>query len=102
MGEAPYTLEVTSPGVTRPLTERRHFRRNVGRLICIVGAGETVTGRLLRVTDDALTLHVAGTKKAPPHDVELALGDVGRGEVQIEFNRKDAAGDEPDDSDEEH
>ena len=53
MGEAPYTLEVTSPGVTRPLTERRHFRRNVGRLICIVGAGETVTGRLLRVTDDA-------------------------------------------------
>ncbi|WP_040751735.1 ribosome maturation factor RimP [Phycicoccus elongatus] len=102
MGEAPYTLEVTSPGVTRPLTERRHFRRNVGRLICIVGAGEIVTGRLLRVTDDALTLHVAGTKKAPPHDVELALGDVGRGEVQIEFNRKDAAGDEPDDSDEEH
>ena len=102
MGEAPYTLEVTSPGVTRPLTERRHFRRNVGRLICIVGAGETVTGRLLRVTDDALTLHVAGTKKSPPHDVELALGDVGRGEVQIEFNRKDAAGDEPDDSDEEH
>ena len=45
---------------------------------------------------------MAGTKKAPPHDVELALGDVGRGEVQIEFNRKDAAGDEPDDSDEEH
>jgi len=33
MGEAPYTLEVTSPGVERPLTEPRHWRRAAGRLV---------------------------------------------------------------------
>ena len=33
LGEQPYTLEVSSPGVGRPLTEPRHFRRNVGRLV---------------------------------------------------------------------
>src|SRR3954465_3991900 len=32
-GEAPYTLEVTSPGVDRPLTEPRHWRRAAGRLV---------------------------------------------------------------------
>ena len=33
MGRTPYVLEVTSPGVDRPLTEHRHWRRNVGRLV---------------------------------------------------------------------
>src|SRR5260370_17622021 len=33
MGETPYPLEVSSPGVDRPLTEPRHWRRAAGRLI---------------------------------------------------------------------
>ena len=33
MGDQPYTLEVSSPGVDRPLTERRHWRRAIGRLV---------------------------------------------------------------------
>ena len=33
MGDFPYTLEVSSPGVDRPLTDRRHWRRAVGRLV---------------------------------------------------------------------
>src|SRR6266536_3927838 len=35
MGEAPYTLEVSSPGVDRPLTQPRHWRRAVGRLVIV-------------------------------------------------------------------
>ena len=35
MGRSPYVLEVTSPGVDRPLTEPRHWRRNVGRLVTV-------------------------------------------------------------------
>src|SRR5215831_16327025 len=35
MGEVPYTLEVSSPGVDRPLTERRHWRRAEGRLVSV-------------------------------------------------------------------
>jgi ribosome maturation factor RimP len=33
MGEASYTLEVSSPGVDRPLTEPKHWRRAVGRMV---------------------------------------------------------------------
>ncbi len=46
MGEQPYTLEVSSPGVGRPLTEPRHFRRNVGRLVTVDHDGGEVTGRV--------------------------------------------------------
>ena len=35
LGRAPYVLEVTSPGVDRPLTEPRHWRRNTGRLVTV-------------------------------------------------------------------
>src|SRR5215469_10062230 len=35
MGEVPYTLEVSSPGVDRPLTEPRHWRRAQGRLVSV-------------------------------------------------------------------
>lgn len=39
MGEAPYTLEVSSPGVDRPLTQPRHWRRAVGRLVRVPASG---------------------------------------------------------------
>ena len=48
MGEQPYTLEVTSRGVDRPLTLPRHWRRNAGRLVKVTLAnGSAVTGRVL-------------------------------------------------------
>ena len=47
MGDAPYVLEVTSPGVDRPLTSPRHWRRNVGRLVEVpLSDGSTVRGRV--------------------------------------------------------
>src|SRR5687767_13711543 len=49
MGRTPYVLEVTSPGVDRPLTELRHWRRNIGRLVTVPvrpsGPVDTLTGR---------------------------------------------------------
>jgi ribosome maturation factor RimP len=97
MGEAPYTLEVSSPGVSRPLVERRHFARNVGRLVTFVGDGEPVTGRIQRVDDDGVTLEVPAVKKQPARTLTLPLGDIRRGEVQIEFNRPGDADDEDSD-----
>ena len=48
MGRTPYVLEVTSPGVDRPLTEPRHWRRNIGRLVTVAvgpaGRTDEVTG----------------------------------------------------------
>ncbi|CAA9415195.1 ribosome maturation factor RimP [uncultured Nocardioides sp.] len=83
MGEMPYTLEVTSRGVDRPLTLPRHWRRNADRLVAVtlVDGGE-VTGRILSSDDTSATLDVDGTHR------DVAYAEVSRALVQIEFNRR--------------
>ena len=82
MGEQPYVLEVTSPGVDRPLTLPRHWRRNVGRLVTVTTTdGHTVSGRLSGC--DELGATVAGEDGTQ----RLAYGAVDRAQVEIEFNR---------------
>jgi ribosome maturation factor RimP len=76
-----YVLEVSSPGVDRPLTEPRHWRRNVGRLVAAsLRDGSTAEGRITAVDDAGVVL-----------DEQRALpwADLARGAVQVEFNRKD-------------
>jgi ribosome maturation factor RimP len=88
MGETPFTLEVTSPGVDRPLTQPRHFAKNVDRLLKIIKLdGSDVTGRILSNTDNDVTLTVAVKKETVEQTVSLA--DIKRAVVEIEFNRKD-------------
>src|SRR6202041_3766396 len=59
LGEVPYTLEVSSPGVDRPLTEPRHWRRARGRLVRVKVAGEgSVEGRVLAADADGVTLDI--------------------------------------------
>jgi ribosome maturation factor RimP len=93
MGEAPYTLEVTSPGVDRPLTEPRHWRRAAGRLIraplttrsqsVTDGRGRpgTVEGRVLAASDHAVVLEVAGEQR------EYGFAELGPGKTLLEFGR---------------
>lgn len=88
MGETPFTLEVTSPGIDRPLTLPRHFAKNLTRLLKVVKTdGEVVTGRIASNTDADVTLTV--TEKKTTKDVVVALADIKRATVEIEFNRKD-------------
>jgi ribosome maturation factor RimP len=88
MGETPFTLEVTSPGIDRPLTLPRHFAKNVSRLLKVVKSdGEVVTGRIASSTDSEVTLTVAEKKTST--DVVVAIADIKRATVEIEFNRKD-------------
>jgi ribosome maturation factor RimP len=88
MGETPFTLEVTSPGIDRPLTLPRHFAKNADRLLKVTKAdGEVVTGRILSNTEDDVTLTV--TEKKDVKEVSIALADIKRAQVEIEFNRKD-------------
>ena len=87
MGEAPYTLEVTSRGVDRPLTLPRHWRRNHDRLVKVTTTeGETLTGRIGESDDDRVTLDVSGTPRT------LGYAEVAKALVQVEFNRKPARG----------
>ncbi len=88
MGETPFTLEVTSPGVDRPLTQPRHFAKNVDRLLMIIKLdGSEVTGRILSNTDHDVTLTVAVKKETT--DQTISLSEIKRAVVEIEFNRKD-------------
>ena len=88
MGETPFTLEVTSPGVDRPLTQPRHFAKNVDRLLKIIKLdGSQVTGRILSNTDNDVTLTVLIKKESTEQTV--LLSEIKRAVVEIEFNRKD-------------
>lgn len=88
MGSQPYTLEVTTPGTDRPLTEPIHFRRNVGRLVAVTDAdGSTTTGRVLATTADGLELEIPPTKKQPARTERRAYADITSALVQVEFNR---------------
>ena len=100
-GSAPYVLEVTSPGVDRPLTEPRHWRRNTGRLVAVgvgpAGAAEQVTARVLEVDGDGVTLAVEakgkpGAKKRPPTHRQVPWPELGAGRVQVEFGRPEPGG----------
>ena len=97
MGEVPYTLEVSSPGVDRPLTEPRHWRRARGRLVSVAltattdgvsshrtaaaRPAPTVQGRVLVADDTGVTLDVDGDR------AEFDYADLGPGRVQVEFGR---------------
>jgi ribosome maturation factor RimP len=101
MGDAPYTLEVTSPGVDRPLTQHRHWRRAVGRLVVVpvidsdhnskgdADAGPVeYLGRVIDVGEDRVTLEIDGAARA------FSLGELGPGRVQVEFGRLDELDDD--------
>ena len=88
LGETPFTLEVTSPGIDRPLTLPRHFAKNVTRLLKVTqNDGVVVTGRITSYTESDVTLSVVEKKETK--EVIVALADIKRAVVEIEFNRKD-------------
>jgi ribosome maturation factor RimP len=112
MRDAPYTLEVSSPGVDRPLTEPKHWRRAAGRLVSVPltasskapggpaapGGRATegkaaprrpasVEGRVIAATSDTVTLEVDGASRAFGYD------ELGPGQIQVEFARAAAGQD---------
>lgn len=78
-----YVLEVSSPGVDRPLTEPRHWRRATGRLVQADVAGAQVTGRVVAADDAGVTLDVDGVSRTVRWD------ELGRGRVQVEFSHQE-------------
>ena len=86
MGEQPYTLEVTSRGVDRPLTLPRHWRRNTDRLVKVtMTSGEVLTGRIMDCDESVAHLDVSGRRR------EVDYAEVKKAMVQIEFNRRPGA-----------
>ncbi|MFC9871498.1 ribosome maturation factor RimP [Nocardia salmonicida] len=102
-GDSAYLLEVTTPGVERPLTTDRHWRRAQGRKVRVKLADgvERIEGkarfdaRVGQLTDDAATgsatiaLVIGG--KTKPHRVHVPVADIAEAVVQVEFNAPGAA-----------
>ncbi|KSU72754.1 ribosome maturation factor RimP [Pseudarthrobacter enclensis] len=97
----PYDLEVSSPGVGRPLTEPRHWHRAKGRMAKVnVIQGENITGRIQSVDDAGVTLvpEIAvkkGMKPKQGEPVKLPFDRIRNGKVEIEFSHLSEDGLEP-------
>ncbi|MFC4374736.1 ribosome maturation factor RimP [Nocardia halotolerans] len=97
-GESPYLLEVTTPGVDRPLSTDRHWRRAQGRKVklALADGAEAVEGkkrfeaRVGQLADDATIALVLGGRNKP-HRVHVPLADIASAVVQVEFNAPGAA-----------
>lgn len=82
-GDAPYTLELTSRGVSRPLTDPKHWRRNRGRLVLVQRTDDTeVTGRIGGSDETTVTLELDGS------ELRLEFDTIAKAVVQVEFARK--------------
>lgn len=85
MGAGPYTLEVTSPGVDRPLTEPRHWRRAAGRLVRVpLREGGELSGRVVSADGTGVSFDADGRRRTYGYE------ELGRGKVQVEFRRGDS------------
>ena len=84
MGDMPFTLEVTTPGVDRPLTELRHWRKNVGRLVKITPVtGEKYVARIIAINPRDVVLESQGK------EINVPFADITRAQIEVEFNRKE-------------
>jgi len=86
MGEQPYVLEVSSPGVGRPLTLPRHWRRNRDRKVSVTTSdGTTMTGRIAASDDSGVTLVERSTDGRGLDDRTLAYAEITDAHVEVEF-----------------
>lgn len=82
-----YVLEVTSPGVDRPLTQQKHFRRAHGRKVELtLTDGSQLTARLGETTGDAVSVVVPGKRRGDYSIRELPLNEIDKAVVQVEFS----------------
>lgn len=83
-----FSLEVSSPGVDEPLTQKRQYLKNKGRTVLVTLAdGAEKTGVLKEVGDEVITLEMKGTKQKPVvTTAEIPFTDIKKTVVQINFN----------------
>ena len=76
LGETPFTLEVTSPGLDRPLTKVRHWQKNINRLVKVVLLdGSEIKGRIIDVSEVS----------ARVDEKNINYSDIKRATLEIEF-----------------
>jgi ribosome maturation factor RimP len=82
-----YVLEVSSPGVDRPLTNEKHFRRARGRKVEVALAdGTQVTGRVGEMADNTLMMVVRDDRVRDWTLRPVPIGEIVKAVVQVEFS----------------
>lgn len=84
LGDRAYTLELSSRGVSKPLTAPKHYRRNRGRLVKLWIEDRETTGRIVDADDDGVALDEKGEVTKYPFD------QVRKAVIQVELNRKES------------
>lgn len=78
LGETPFTLEVTSPGLDRPLTKPRHWRKNIDRLVKVVLLdGKEIKGRIKAASENTAIVD----------ESEINFADIKRANLEVEFKQ---------------
>lgn len=78
LGNTPFTLEVTSPGIDRPLTLNRHWKKNIGKLVHVtLQDGKSIESRILSVTSDLVILDSG----------EVKISEIKKANLVIEFKK---------------
>ena len=78
LGDSPFTLEVTSPGIDRPLTLPRHWKKNIGKLVNIeLNDGSKVEGRIAGIDGEKISLE----------DSVIDIKNIKKAHLQIEFKK---------------
>lgn len=85
--ETTYVLEVTSPGVDRPLTAEKHYRRARGRKVELtLTDGSQLTGRLGQTGEGTVSVVVPERRRGEYTVRQLSISDIAKAVVQIEFS----------------
>lgn len=78
LGSTPFTLEVSSPGVDRPLTKPRHWRKNIDRRVKIIlQDGKEIKGRIKSASEIFAKID----------EIEVSYADIKRANLEIEFKQ---------------
>jgi ribosome maturation factor RimP len=81
LGDQPFTLEVTTPGIERPLTLPRHWVKNIGRMVeILLQDDKRIVGRINAIENDKVKID----------QVLIHFNEIKSAKIQIEFNRKEA------------
>lgn len=82
-----YTIEVSSPGVERPLKFLRQYPRNIGRTLEIkLKSGDTISGVLKQLESNVLTIESKGKKKKEVLKKEIDFDAIESSKVLITFS----------------
>ena len=82
MGNMIYTLDVGSPGIDRPLTKLRHWKKNLDRIVKINSKSNVFEGRIKKVEETEVQIEIKGKLQS------FQYSDISKAIIQVEFNPK--------------